>query len=450
SIHRLIVITNFALALFGAAGAAALGIYYGGIGAGILVGGLFAVVPVFLQLSEMSRPYSMAWSFGMLSLCCAAICASRWRVWLAGAFLGLAIASRIEMLCLLPLVWWIVCERRENSRRIVALVNVMLVSLAVAILVAPWLLTHLIGNLRTIATVRLLGPPGGKAPWASALWEIVFRQGMGIAMVLALAGLVLQPAGARRRAWLLTIYAALLLGSLLVGDSFGVHQHGEVFIALFLLISVTFGAAGTKWNRASPWIVAVALMLPFAQAVRLIRSVRAATVEHEDVPRWIEQHVPAGTTVYLMPGGMRSLLPTTQASDALWKEVTDEQAWRAKMASGLSRFHLSAGDLPRALADENLVQERGNRRQWFILGSRTDLPDPRYDIRVVRGSPVFGIRDPAVAMKQSGGVLVFRDGNDLPRPEEFGPPLVSWLNRDGGGVLIYCTPDLREKIKSDP
>jgi len=34
----------------------------------------------------------------------------------------------------------------------------------------------------------------------------------------------------------------------------------------------------------------------------------------------------------------------------------------------MERFHASAGDLPRALSEENMIIERGNRRQWFISG----------------------------------------------------------------------------------
>jgi hypothetical protein len=447
-LHRFLVVLNVSIAVLGSLAAAGLGIRYAGAIGGILLGGLFAGVPVFLDLSEMSRPYSMAWSLGMMALFFAsgndAACARR-RWMLTAIFLGLSIASRIEMLCLIPIVWWVLWDRPNGGRIFRAIIKVTVFSIAVAIFCAPWLMTHLIGNLRAIATVRFGGPPGGTPAWQAALFSFTVDQGMIGVILVGVIGLFFQPPGSRFRRAFLGVYALLLLVSMLTGFAYGIHQHGAVFIAWFLLVVVIFQPLETRW----PWICNLlaigALVFPLIQSSRDIRATHAAD-DREDSVRWVEQHVPAGTTVYLFDGGMRSLLPTSESAAALWNEVNDDQAWRKKVESGLTRFKLSADELPRALSEENLIQERANRRKWFILGGKKDPSIPRYDIRMVMSSPVFGIHDLDSAMKQHGGVLIWRDGYDMPIPN-LGPPLVQWLNADRTGVRIFCTPDVRPAIQ---
>jgi hypothetical protein len=441
SLHCFLVIVNVTLAVIAALAAVGLGMRLGGTLGGVLLGGLFAAVPVFLDLSEMSRPYSMAWSFGVISLLFAAgdDPAKARRRWMGTAFfLGLSIGSRIEMLCLLPVVWWILWDRPGTGRLIGVLTKVTLFSLVVAIWVSPWLITHLIGNLRTIATVRFGGPPGGTVSWTAASLKFSIEQGMLPVMLLGILGVARQPAGARFRRGVLGIYAVILLVSLLTGFAYGIHQHGAVFITWFVLLAVSVDAARLLWPRLVPSVAIIAVAFPLALSALDIRATRAAD-DHDDSVAWIEQHVPAGTTVFLFDGGMRTLLPTPDSSTALWTEVNDDQAWRKKMESGLTRFKLSSTELPRALSEENLIQERGNRRKWFILGGQTDLPIPRYDVRVVLSSPVFGIHDLDAALKSHAGILLWRDGYDIPTPD-LGPPLVRWLNRDGKGVKIFRVP----------
>lgn len=122
------------------------------------MGGLFAGAPLFLTFSEMSRPYSMAWSFSIAALFFASSNAGVSRRWIATAiFLGLSIGSRIEMLCLVPMVGWIFWDRRGATPWKLALAKLILLSLGVAVWVSPWLMIHVLGNLRTIATVRFAG-----------------------------------------------------------------------------------------------------------------------------------------------------------------------------------------------------------------------------------------------------------------------------------------------------
>jgi hypothetical protein len=295
--------------------------------------------------------------------------------------------------------------------------------------------------------VRFGGPPGGAPTWATALFNFSIMQGMVLVILLGLVGVFLQPKGSRFRRGVLGIYSLLLLASLLSGYSYGIHQHGAVFIAWFILIVAVIEPLRLRWPRSILIAGILAVLLPLAQAVMNIRATRAAN-DYEESVGWIEQHVPAGTTVYALDGGMRALLPTSESAGSLWSEVNDDQAWRKKMESGVTRFKLTTDELPRALGEENLTQERGNRRKWFILGGRNDLLIPRYDIRIVMSSPVFGIqiKDLSEALKARGGILVWRDEYDLPAPA-LGPPLMQWLNTKGKGVSIYCTPDVRASIK---
>jgi hypothetical protein len=446
-LHRVLVVANLIIALLGAAAAARLGSLYGGAVGALLVGGMFAVVPVFLQLSEMSRPYSMAWSFGVMAFYFACGPVSALRLIIAGLCLGLSIASRIEMLCLLPLVWWILWDQSTAGKRLGRCLKVTVLSICVATWVSPWLMTHLIGNLRTIATVRLGGSPGGSAGWLTALKVLAIDNGMGVAMVLALVALFLQPKAVRLRRLVLAIYALMLLISMLGELAYGAHQHGEVFLAWFLLLGVVIRPAVDRFPITTVCAAVIAVLFPLVLSVLSIRTDRANRTD-EDAVGWIEKHVPAGTSVYVLDGGMRTLLPTQASADALWNEVNDQQAWRKKMESGLRRFDLSVDQFPRALSEENLVQERGNRRKWFILGSQTKSPIPRYDIHVVLSSPVFGIRDLDAALKEKGGVVLWRDGFDLPVPK-LGILIRQWTSPSGDSVKIYCTPDAKWNIRAD-
>jgi hypothetical protein len=365
-------------------------------------------------------------------------------------FVGQWIATRIDMLCLLPIVWWIIWDRPGQGgqgRLLVVIAKITLLAAIVATWAAPWLMTHLIGELRTIATVRIGGPPNGGTPWKTAFLDLMIGQGMIVTILLALIGLALQPAGVRFRRGCLGVYAILLLISMFSGFAYGIHQHGAVFIAWFVLMAVTLRSMRHRWGWMLWPAALVAVSLPIMQSMQSIRTNHNAD-DHEQSVAWIEQHVPAGTTVYMLDGGIRTLLPIPESGNSLWTEVNDDQAWRKKVQSGVARFNLIAGELPRALSEENLVQERGNRRKWFILAGRTDLAIPRFDVRIVMSSPVFGIRDTEMdaVLKAHGGVVLWRDEYDLPAPN-LGPPVAQWLGGNRKGVKIYCTPDVLKRLK---
>ncbi|MGA3067008.1 MAG: hypothetical protein ABSF29_09195 [Tepidisphaeraceae bacterium] len=446
NLHTFVIRANILLALAAAAAAAGLGMRLGGLAGGALLGGLVAATPIFMGFAEQSRPYSNAWSFAIIAFYFAATCKGRRQVWLTGLFLGLSIASRIEMAWAVPLAWWIIGSRPDRSHPLATILKITALMAVFAYLFAPWLLTDFFANLRTIATVGFGIPLPGIKRFTYPLYVFGIQQGMIGCVLLALGGLIFARPGARLRLWILGGYGALLLAVMITGFGMGIHQHPGLFLTMFILSAASVSALRSRWPREIPAVIAIVLAFSTFREIQTIRQYRAL-YDHEQSTQWIEAHVPAGTTVYFSSGGYRSLLPTPASADALWSEVTDDQAWRKKFESGLKHFHVTTDQLPRALSEANLLLERSNRRGWFILGSRTDLPDPRYDIRLVLTSPIFGVQDLQTAMRQQGGILVWREsGSNLKKPD-LGPPLVQWLNQDGYGTSIYCTPDVRAKIK---
>ena len=184
--------------------------------------------------------------------------------------------------------------------------------------------------------------------------------------------------------------------------------------------------------------------MPLGQTIGLIVRHHQGYAPNGAV-EWVNLHVPPGTILYT-EYSMHDPLPTPASAAKLWEEVTDDSAWRKKFESGMQRFHLDLSQMPRALSEENLVQERGNRRGQFILGGRTDLPEPRFDVRIYNGSPLFGVQDVASAFAQTGGVVIWT-GN--PAPASFGQPVASWINRAGGGTFIYCSADVQSRLHRD-
>ena len=79
------------------------------------------------------------------------------------------------------------------------------------------------------------------------------------------------------------------------------------------------------------------------------------------------------------------------------------------------------------------------------------MAGPRYDLRLLRPSPVFGVQDPAAAFAEAGGVVMWRPALDnpdkaTPPPAAWGPPAATLPNADGGEVQVFCSPALREAV----
>ena len=98
----------------------------------------------------------------------------------------MAVGTRIDMVMLGPLVLilqWRSAEGRVPWRDFAVTIGVAALAFLV---VAPWYLTHLLGNLRYILSVRLLDPQhAGELP---GIWLIFWKEGLMLpVLVVAVA-----------------------------------------------------------------------------------------------------------------------------------------------------------------------------------------------------------------------------------------------------------------------
>lgn len=420
-----------------------------GLAGGILTAALVAMLPIFVDLSNQGRPYMMAWALGIIAIDLAMVAQSARQWTVAAIVMGLSIASRIDMLMLLPIVWSEIWARRQRDGLVKPLIRYHGIVAVSTLVVAPWILTNLIGNLRIIATVRLSTPVTGPVPITDTLKDVAWNQGLGIALVLCLIGLIVRPADGSKRRWLRNVFVLLALASIFKATGFGLqHQGGPLVILIAFCAAGLVPLVGKRWHIACA-VVAAGLVVPIFQCFRLVHRHHMDYVD-EDAVAWIEQHVPPGTAVYTA-NWLQPVIPTTAASDRLWSEVNDNNAWQKKFTAGMQRFNLSAGQIPRALSDEDMIIERGNRRVWFILGSRPQVPRVRFDVNVI-GAPgmVYDINDPVEAVVQHGGVLLWRQFQGvsfIPDTSALGPPIANWQSPSGKRVFICATNDVKAKLK---
>jgi hypothetical protein len=427
-----------------------LGHYRAGLLGAVFLGGLAAALPLLVSYATFTRSYSLAWSFAIIAWSIAATDTGKRRARLAGIVMGLAIGSRIDMLVLLPVILWEFWDRPEATsgfwRLMGTWVRVTVIMVMTALLVAPWLLTHFIGNLRNIATVRFSAPAFVPPSVSTTMLDFAWTNALLPVLVLFVLGMILVPRPRRMRTWIAALYTLLLLSAIVKGSGFGLRHDAGAVIALMILACVALMSWIARWPRVAAGMVGICLALALGQSTWYVLQ-RHRTRVIENVTPWIESHVPPGTRVYLMSETTdRVPLPTTESADRLWSEVTNSDAWKKKFESGLKRFNLSVSQMPRALSEENMIQERAGYRGWFILGSRPQLPLPRYDVRI-SVSLVFGITDwsAELARDGAGGVVVWRGPLDT-KPDILGEPLVQWLGAPEDCIYIFGTPDVRAKL----
>ncbi|HEX3355554.1 MAG TPA: hypothetical protein VHS31_01135 [Tepidisphaeraceae bacterium] len=413
-----------------------------GLPGAIFLGGFIAIMPIFVDLSVQARPYVLSWSFAIIALDFAMLPTDRALRYCA-IFTGLAISTRVDMLMILPIIWSEIWSRRSTGDFRKRIIRFHAITVITALLLSPWFLTNLIGELRTIATIRLAVPTGESVPFSQTLKELLWHQAFAIPILLALWAAFQKPADGPRR-WLRALYVLFITASIFKATTFGLqHQGAPMVIVLFMCVA-PFAEIFSKDKRIAWAAVALALILPLIQCVLMVIGQHRHYFDDESVA-WVEQHVPAGTLVYCFHT-LRDPLPTTQASDSLWAAVNDHDAWKKKFSMGLAHFHLTSDEFPRALSDENMALERGNYRGVFILGSRTQVPRPRYDVHFVWASTVFGTLDLPTDFAKSGGIVVWYGLPDDPNVKDMGKPIAQWISPAGNGVFIYASADARAKL----
>jgi hypothetical protein len=444
ALRQVWVVVSFACSLGAVFAGFRLGLAKAGLPGGVLLGGITAFLPLFVDLSVQARPYIVAWGLGIIALYYALASRHPKSSTISAVFMGLAIGSRVDMVMLLPVIWGEASIKRRWRQWLHSMFYYHAVLLITFLVISPWFLMTLVGCLRIIGTVRVSTVGVEVAKPSAILHEMIWQQALLLPTLLFLFAITLWIVCRPRRP-LMAIYALFAGLSMLKGTAFGLQHQG----APLILVIVT-GVFAIEWvrQRSPPFALVlgtVALILPLSQSLHLVMETRRHRVP--EIPtQWVEKHVPAGTIVYLQPW-IRNLLPTASSADEAWLEVTDKTAWKRKFESGLQRFGLHGNEIPRALSEENMLVERGNRRGLFILGSRSWIDAPRYDIRIYKLGPVFGVRDLPDAFEQTGGVVIMRTRADDPDVIALGRPTVAWLDPSGRGTRIYCSPDVASKLK---
>ncbi len=453
-IRRFVVVVSVVLSVIAVVAAFAVGERAGGTAGGVLLAGLYAFAPLMIDFAEQARSFSMAWSFVIIAVYFAVCCKERAALWGSAIFMGLAISQRIDMLGIVPLVW---LELAYNARDLRTLrsesessfTSVVIgtgktwllhgvITFVITLLVAPWLMTNLLGNLRTIATVRF-SPPTVPIPWTTPVMEFGVQQGLGIVAILFVVGIAIGIVTRRLQKPCVCLFALILLPGIAKSTGHGICHSAASILPMFIAVPLAVSAI-SKSNRTVWTLVGLSLIFP------LVMSVLAIDQNHKDyIPdeatAWVESHVPGGTVVMVCPI-FHDPLPTPERADALWQEEMNNDAATRKFAAGLSRFHLPVTEIPRALSEENMIVERVERRGWYILGSRAWLADRRYDIHLYGQSMVFGSHDPLPEFKTIGGVLIWRGGP----LEGVSDPVAKWGNASGEGTYIYCSADVRPRL----
>lgn len=439
SLRLLIVGFQTALGTIAAAGIAWLGSRLAGVRGALAAGLLAAALPLFVEYTAQARAYSFAWSFSLLSFVGVFATASRWRVVIGALLIGMAIATRIEMAVCLPVLLLEVVATEPRGQRLrtgAAFLGIAIISFFIA---APWYVTSLAGNLRQILDVRfLVAADAGTGP-GDVLRSLV-RGGIGVPLLATI--LALTTAGMLGRTWRYVAYAvwlAILTGMALRQSGGGLRHDG----ALFVLVVGTVPVAVSLLLKpsASPRLGRLA-----ASAAACLFGITAVGVGvyaawqyredavHGDPVRWVEAHVPAGSTVYLADA-FAVPLPTERSAEALWTEAARPDAWRSKIARAAKRLDLPTGGWPRAMSEDPMQLERALRRRWFILGAPLAIGRRRYDIRLVGVGSVFGLSPDAVAdlLCKDGGAYI-SSGAPIGR---LGPPKAVWHSAGGHQLAVY-------------
>jgi hypothetical protein len=295
-----------------------------------------------------------------------------------------------------------------------------------------------------IATTGFSRPVGTPAPWTKMLWITLWDNGLGPALILYVVGMVML---ARERRWLIllpAVYVMLLICTILKDDGSGIRHKASAVIMMIVTSGWTLAPLAKRWPRATLAAVLIALLLPFCLTIKMVRGYRAAYAYDGSVD-WVEQHVPAGSKLIVVAQSImtRRPLPTPEAGDKIWGEITAPHAYEKKFDAGLARFNLTSTHYPHAFSEEIAMTERMYRRMWWILAGRPTLQIPRYQIDLAKGTVfMFGVDDLAGALKNGGTALIWKGD---PNPD-FGTPAAQWVSPAGSGAFVYVSPDLRPKL----
>ena len=448
TLRLLLIWVSIGTSLIGVYGGYLLGARYGGAAGGLLTGGVVAFLPMYIEFAGYAKSCTDAWMLAIAAVACAAAATGGKRRWLPGVLLGLGIGSRIDMVVVAPLVLWALWENPISGMEWwKAMLAALGITVAMGLLSAPYAMQGFVGIFRQIGLSKGEAYWGAEAQRTATFTELMGDQGLGPIMLLAIAGILLVLLRGRLKHVVLVGYAVLMAASIFMGHHQPMRYNGGPLIVILAGVALTTGAILRRLPRSAMALAVLMVALPFVQSVRAVLAMKQLYTP-ENAVEWIDEHIPAGTTVYLHPGfNSRAVLPTPAAADAIWAIISNDQTWKLKLEDASKRFSLPEEQIPRALSEDNLVKDRGFCRRWFILGGgQSDRP--RYDVRLVAMSATFGLKRDEVGgeFKKTGGVVLWqtRSGGMPPR---LGEPFKKWVNHEGEGVLIFVSPDLQEKLK---
>lgn len=446
-LRHMIVILQVVAGTLAAAGVAWRGYVISGTAGALLAGALAAATPLFVEYTGQTKAYSFAWSFAMMAFVAAATVRPPWRAAVSGGLMGIALATRVEMgLALVPLLIELMQREEGTGRRRTVLVQAFGAAVLIFLLLAPWYLTSLAGNLRQIISVRLLNQATEQDATLMAIGTLLLT-GIGLPIAGCIAALLLTPRGGRAYAIAIGLWMALLTVLALRPSTGGLRHDGALLLLASVMAPVALtwlGAGAAPWRARAPMVVASLL----AVHVAIVGAYSVWTYWRDSVSRdmvaWIESNVPAGTTVY-WSDGFKVPLPTAESADSLWDEVASLEASRVKFRRAMQRMNLGIRQ-PRAMAEDAVQLDRAMRRGWFILGAPVDTGRPRYNVLPVGEGTPFALSQAQVVenLCTKGGVFAYYGElcDNMESCDKLGKPIVFWPPASGRklAMIIYSLP----------
>src|ERR1051325_652240 len=178
-LRQLILWISIAIAMIGVAAAYRLGLKYGGEAGAVLIGGIAALLPIYIEFAGISKSCSDSWLLGIASISYAATLVRPKVSWVSGILLGLAIASRIDMILLAPIVMWALWDNLGTDGLLALAVRTLLISALTLSLAAPWLMIGFVGTLRTFAMARVVGYWNVESPRLTTFKALTWTEGLG-------------------------------------------------------------------------------------------------------------------------------------------------------------------------------------------------------------------------------------------------------------------------------